>query len=93
MKEKTFGSHAYQLLQAANALANITDQPITEKGMISVNFQYVSQLIHAVQRQAHETAALLIFFEEEFRDFNRDKPKEMVDAYMEMIHGMAGTPD
>ena len=88
MKEKTFGHKAFELLAAANALANITDQPISGKGMISVNFEYVSQLIHAVQRSAHQTASLLIFFEDEFREYNRHKPKEMVDAYMEMIRGL-----
>lgn len=55
---------AYDLLNAATALAGILDQRI-ERNQITVNFRYVAELIRNVQIAARTAADELMFIHEE----------------------------
>lgn len=64
MKEPNFGLMAYNLLEAATALAAILDQPI--EGMcINVNRDFVSELIVRMQLNAKAVADELMFIHDE----------------------------
>lgn len=64
MKEPNLSLMAYDLLNAATALAGILDQRI-ERNQITVNFRYVAELIRNVQIAARTAADELMFIHEE----------------------------
>lgn len=64
MKEPNLSLMAYDLLNAATALAGILDQRI-ERNQITVNFRYVAELIRNVQIAARDAADELMFIHEE----------------------------
>ena len=64
MKETNLGLMAYNLLDAATALAGILDHTI-EGNCIKVNYRYASQLITNVLMTAKTAADALTFIEEE----------------------------
>lgn len=47
---------AYDLLAAVTALAEILDQPIEKNGIIRVQYQFASEIIHAAQLAARTAA-------------------------------------
>ncbi|MDE7427558.1 MAG: hypothetical protein K2M79_07145 [Muribaculaceae bacterium] len=55
---------AYNLLDAATALAGILDQRI-ERNCVRVNYQYASELIRDVQISAKSAASELMFIHDE----------------------------
>lgn len=64
MKETNLGLMAYDLLDAATALAGILDQNV-ESNCIKVNYRYASQLITNMLLSARAVADELTFIEEE----------------------------
>lgn len=60
MKEPNLGLMAYNLLDAAVALAGILDQTI-EENCVRVNYQWASKLIRDVQQAAKSAADELNF--------------------------------
>ncbi|MDE7440881.1 MAG: hypothetical protein K2M69_01785 [Muribaculaceae bacterium] len=64
MKEPNLSLMAYDLLNAATALAGILNQRI-ERNQITVNFRYVAELIRDVQMAARAAADELMFIHEE----------------------------
>ena len=64
MKETNLGLMAYNLLDAATALAGILDQPV-KGNCITVNYQYASELVSSMQVVAKSAADELTFIEEE----------------------------
>ena len=59
MKEPNLSLMAYNLLNAATALAGILDW--RKEGCVKVNFEYAVELIHAVQISAKVAADELMF--------------------------------
>lgn len=64
MKETNLGLMAYDLLDAATALAGTLDQNV-ESNCIRVNYRYASQLITNMLLSARAAADELTFIEEE----------------------------
>lgn len=66
MKEMNFGLIAFNLLDAATALAGILDQTI-ERNCVTVGYQYAARLICEVQNAAKIAAdeLMLIHFDKE----------------------------
>lgn len=64
MKEPNLSLMAYNLLNAATALAGILDQRI-ERNQITVNFCFVAELIRDVQVTAKSAADELMFIHEQ----------------------------
>ena len=60
MKEQTYKADlerwVYDLMYSALELADITDQPIAGNGLIKVQYQFASELIHRVQQAAKRVA-------------------------------------
>ena len=60
MKEQTYKADlerwVYDLMYSALELADITDQPIAENGLIKVQYQFASELIRRVQQAAKRVA-------------------------------------
>ena len=63
MKEQTYKADlerwVYDLMYSALELADITDQPIAENGLIKVQYQFASELIRRVQQAAKRVATEL----------------------------------
>ncbi|MDE7411566.1 MAG: hypothetical protein K2M94_05955 [Paramuribaculum sp.] len=64
MNENTLSQMAYNLLDAATALAGIIDQPL-KGNCVTVNYQYASELIRNVQMSARSAASELMFINDE----------------------------
>lgn len=64
MKDPNLSLMAYNLLNAATALAGILDQRI-ERNSINVNFDYAAELIRDVQVSAKAAADELMFIHDE----------------------------
>ena len=63
MKEQTYKADlerwVYDLMYSALELADITDHTVDEHGLIKVQYQFASKLIHRVQQAAKRVATEL----------------------------------
>ena len=64
MKESNLSLMAYNLLNAATALAGIIDQPV-KGNLITVNFRFAAELIRDMQVTAKTAADELMFIQDE----------------------------
>ncbi len=64
----------YNLMCSALGLANILDQRINEHGMITVSYQFASEIIHQLQQSAKRAADELEFIASGYADIEELYP-------------------